>query len=320
MKELISVVVPIYNVENYLKKCIESIINQTYDYIEIILVDDGSTDKSGEICDEYEKIDTRIQVIHKENGGLSDARNSGLRIARGEYIAFIDSDDFIEKNFIEVLYKLCKENNAEIAQCEFGKVGYEKFNIVQEKKDTEILIKTGKQMIYDIYNGKHMIYTVAWNKLYKRSLFKGIEYPKGKINEDEATTYKLFYKATKVVITNQKLYNDVYRKNSIMNRKYNIKRLDGLWAFERRMEFFKEKNEKELLKLTQVAYAYELMRSYGNVREYIENSNEIQKDLLKKHKKIAIKLLKEDVGIKQKLIFIYQLTFPKLYSRRLIQI
>ncbi len=321
MKELISVVVPIYNVEKYLEKCIKSIINQTYDNIEIILVDDGATDKSGQICDDYEKMDTRIKVIHKKNGGLSDARNAGLKIAKGEYIAFIDSDDFIDKAFIKTLYEMCKKNNAEIAQCKYRRVGYEKFNIKQESEDKKIetIVKTGKEMFYDIYTREHMVYIVAWNKLYKKSLFKGIEYPKGKINEDEATTYKLFYKAKKIVVTNQVLYNDVYRKNSIMNKKYNKKRLDGLWALEGRIEFLKEKNEKELLKLTEILYTKELIRNYAKVKRYIENSKDLQKDLLKKHRKMSVKLLKENIKIKQKLIFLCQITFPNMYSKNYIK-
>ena len=321
MKELISVVVPIYNVEKYLERCIKSIINQTYEKIEIILVDDGATDKSGKICDDYKKMDTRIKVIHKKNGGLSDDRNAGLKIAKGKYITFIDSDDFIDKTFIKTLYEMCKENNAQISQCKFRKVGYENFNIKQESEEAKIetIIKTGKEMFYDIYTGNHMIYIVAWNKLYKKSLFKGIEYPKGKINEDEATTYKLFYKAKKVAITNQVLYNDVYRKNSIMNQKYNIKRLDSLWALEERIKFLKEKNEKQLLQLTEIFYAKELMRNYAKVKKYIENSKDIQKDLLKKHRKMSVKLLKENIKIKQKLIFIYQIILPDIYSKNYIK-
>lgn len=316
MEDLISIVVPIYNVENYLKKCVETIIGQTYKNLEIILVDDGSTDNSGKICDEMKEIDNRIRVIHKENGGLSDARNVGLDEAHGKYISFIDSDDYIDSNFIETLYKMCIENNAEIAQCNFRKVGYDFKDKEDEKIET--IVKNGKQMIYDIYSGKHMIYIVAWNKLYKTEIFGDIRYPKGKINEDEATTYKLFYKANKVAVTNKKLYNDVYRKNSIMNSKYNIKRLDAIWAFEKRIEFFEEKNEYKLIELTKVAYTYELMRAYANVKEYIDNSKDIQLELKNKYKKTAKNLLKSKINLKKKIILIYGIVFPNLYSKRFI--
>lgn len=120
-EKLISIIVPVYNVEKYLKECIDSVISQTYKNLEIILVDDGSTDKSGEICDEYSKKDSRIKVIHKENGGLSDARNVALDIAKGEYIGFVDSDDYVEKDMFETLYKLAEEHNTEISSISFYK-------------------------------------------------------------------------------------------------------------------------------------------------------------------------------------------------------
>ena len=140
MDELISVIVPVYNVEKYISRCIESIMKQTYKNIEIILIDDGSTDNSGKICDEYSLKDDRINVIHKKNGGLSDARNTGLDIAKGKYISLIDSDDFVSKFFIETLYNTCKNENCEIAICEYERVYEEKEEISDLENDNKVEI------------------------------------------------------------------------------------------------------------------------------------------------------------------------------------
>lgn len=175
-QELISVIIPIYNVEKYLKKCIDSIINQTYKNLEIILVDDGSPDNCGKICDEYAKKDQRIRVIHKKNGGLSDARNAGIDIAKGKYIAFVDSDDYVEKEYIEIMYKELKKNNVKIVQCGINKIsdneeiidnyGYLKDELINSQR-----IMEEKYTKYPISN------VVAWNKLYDIDLFKNIRYP-----------------------------------------------------------------------------------------------------------------------------------------------
>lgn len=204
MEELISVIVPIYNVEKYLNKCIESIINQSYSNLEIILVDDGSKDSSGIMCDSYILKDKRIKVIHKENGGLSDARNVGLDKAKGEYIVFIDSDDWIDEKMIEILYNIIKKNNSDISICDYFLAYNEE--IQTQKEDIEIINLSNIEALKTIYDkdlGVCMI--VAWNKLYKRNLFKDdIRYPYGKIHEDEFTTYKLLYKAKKNIIYKSK--------------------------------------------------------------------------------------------------------------------
>ena len=213
--ELISIVVPVYNVEKYLTRCIESLINQTCNNLEIILVDDGSTDKSGKICDNYSKKDKRIKVIHKKNGGLSDARNTGIDIASGKYIGFIDSDDWILPNMYLKLYNLLIDNSAEISVCNFIQTSREnmKYNIKHEK----IKILNREEAIKKLSIDKEIM-DYAWNKLYKTELFKNIRYPVGKNMEDKGTTYKLFLKANKIVYTNNIYYMYFYRKDSIVNQ------------------------------------------------------------------------------------------------------
>lgn len=217
MNELISVVVPVYNVEKYLKRCIESILNQTYKNLEIILVDDGSKDKSGQICDEYSKKDERIKVIHKENGGLSDARNVGVENGLGKYICFIDSDDYIDVKFLENLYLIIKKYNADISVCCY-KIVYENSNYlkIEERREFKEEIWNKEQSYKELLLfGKLENY--IWNKLFKKSLFNGICFPNGKKMEDIGTTYLLLDKAKKIVKTNYVGYFYMQRKGSIMS-------------------------------------------------------------------------------------------------------
>ena len=249
--DLITIIIPVYNVEKYIDKNIQSVINQTYKKMEIILVDDGSTDNSGKKCDQYINIDNRIKVIHKENGGLSDARNKGLEISTGKWVYFLDSDDFLPRFSIETLYNLANKNNADISVGTFYDYYNPDFDIDYEMFDKNLDITID---IYDkeqgletmLYNSK--ITNAACNKLYKRKLFENITFPKGKLYEDLGTTYKLFYKAKKVVLTNQHTYcyfRD--RTDSIMHKTYNSNRMQGLKYAEEIVEFI-EKNVPQIKK------------------------------------------------------------------------
>lgn len=238
MEELISVIVPVYNVEKYIKKCIESIINQTYNNLEIILVDDGSTDKSGKICDEYAMVDKRISVIHKENGGLSDARNCGIDVAKGKYIAFVDSDDFIDLKMYEILYNNLVKNNADISICK--PYLFEKYNEVVEAKEAEVVTVWEKKDFYTKMYDDYLMTVVAWNKLYKREIFENIRYPKGKKIEDAAIIHYVLEKCEKIALTNLELYFYYQRDDSIMH-KYNFSLLDELDALYDRFLFFEKK-------------------------------------------------------------------------------
>lgn len=238
MEELISVIVPVYNIEKYIKKCIESIINQTYNNLEIILVDDGSTDKSGKICDEYALIDKRISVIHKENGGLSDARNCGIDVAKGKYIAFVDSDDFIDLKMYEILYNNLVKNNADISICK--PYLFEKYNEVVEAKEAEVVTVWEKKDFYTKMYDDYLMTVVAWNKLYKREIFENIRYPQGKKIEDAAIIHYVLEKCEKIVLTNLELYFYYQRDDSIMH-KYNFGLLDELDALYDRILFFEKK-------------------------------------------------------------------------------
>lgn len=238
--ELVSVVIPVYNVEPYLGRCVDSIINQTYKNLEIILVDDGSTDNSGKICDDYQSLDERICVIHKSNGGLSDARNSGLYHATGKYIAFIDSDDFIEQDFISILYQAIIENDADISICDYIKGTKNYFP--RQKGIRKVSIFTSEQMLKQWHGEYKHVETMAWNKLYKRRLFidNNILYPYGYYNEDVQTTHLVVEVANKIVIVNYNLYYYYQRKDSITGMWSNKKISDNINSQKVRLRFFKK--------------------------------------------------------------------------------
>lgn len=249
MMDLISIIVPVYNVSSYLEKCLDSIVNQSYSNLEIILVDDGATDNSGIICDTYSVKDKRIKVIHKENGGLSSARNAGIDIARGKYFAFIDSDDWIEFDFIELLYNSMKLDNADISQCSFIQERGEHLSDINRVEEVKLI--TGVDAIENLYNKHTYIDTVvSWNKLYNRKLFDEIRYPEGMINEDEAIIHEILYGVNKVAINESTLYHYTIRDNSITKSEYNIKKLDSITAFEKRLDFLKKNKEFRLMELT----------------------------------------------------------------------
>lgn len=250
----LSIIVPIYKVEKYIENCIKSILNQSFDDFELILVDDGSPDKCGEICDNYAKIDDRIKVIHQKNGGLSSARNSGLKVAIGSYIGFVDSDDWIESTMYEDMYKLAVKYNADIVQCDFINAIDESIKV---KNNTECYsIIDNIECLNNLYNEKFIKTVVSWNKIYKRELFEEINFPTGKIHEDEFTTHKLIYKSNKIITLDKKLYYYRTTENSIMNSEFNIKRFHRLEAIQERIEFFKVINEKELYNKTIDKYIF----------------------------------------------------------------
>ncbi len=228
----ISVIIPVFNVERYLEECINSIIHQTYKNMEIILIDDGSTDRSGSICDDYAKKDNRIKVVHQENCGLSRARNVGLEIAKGDYIGFVDSDDYINNDMYEFLLQLAIKTNADIAICGT----YYKHFI--HKCQAEEMVYSSEEAI-KIMLSESKFNTSAWDKLYKVELFNNIRYPDGKIYEDLDTTYRLFHIANKIVYNSTPKY--YYRNNleSIMHRSFNYKNLDLLDISLEMIQFLK---------------------------------------------------------------------------------
>lgn len=238
LKPLISVVVPIYNVERYLDGCVSSIAAQSYENLEIILVDDGSPDGCPSICDAWAERDRRIKVIHKENGGLSDARNAGMAAASGEYICFIDSDDRLDREYLRTLYRAMTRMNADIAECGISYVD-ENGGILRQRsaQQEKRLDRMEALRCLILENG---VFPPVWNKLYRRSLVADIPFAVGKCNEDEFWTYQAFDRIEAMAIVPEPLYHYLQRGSSIIGTGYNIRRLDGLEARCRRMKYLQK--------------------------------------------------------------------------------
>lgn len=239
--DLISVIIPVYNVEKYLDRCMNCVLNQTYKNIEIILVDDGSTDSGGEICNRYQKEDNRIVVIHKANGGLSDARNKGIDAARGDYIVFIDSDDMVSQYFIEKLYSALTKTNADIAMCynmTFSDIG----EIKDFPQNQEIRVIDKEEFFNRLYFPKHNQCISAWNKIYKRSFFEKVRFPYGKLHEDSYTTYLFIDQAERIAILPEALYYYFRNPEGIMRSKIKLSRLDDIEAHLNTLRYMYEHN------------------------------------------------------------------------------
>lgn len=308
--DLISVIVPVYNVKNYLKKCVDSIIAQSYSLLQVILVDDGSTDGSGELCDSLAKADTRIQVIHKLNGGLSDARNVGIEFAEGQYYSFIDSDDYIEPDMIESLYWLAKNRNCQITIS----------NMKRFFSDGSIETFYEPVNQVSIYEADKRFETLkqpsVCNKLFSAELFTDIRFPEGKYYEDTFVYHELLYKAERVGLTGKVGYWYLSRKESITGReRYTIRYFDFLEAVSRRMHFF---IENDVMK-----YGIEACLSYylafSNAEKYLKNNDECKAKLFRAREeyRYAYKTIicSTDVTWKQKVKAILLLYCPKIHSK-----
>lgn len=309
----ISVIVPIYNVEKYLIRCVESILNQTYKNLEIILVDDGSPDKCPTICDEFAKKDSRIIVVHKKNGGLSDARNAGLDIATGEYIGFVDSDDYISENMYEVLLQRILKNDADMAICNYLSVD-ENYELVSEK-NVVLPIEDGSSTFDDFmkgYTGKYgWYYVVAWNKLYKRKLFNKLRYPLGKKHEDEFLIHHILDQCEKIECVREGLYYYMQRPGSIMAEQFNIKNLDLGDALIDQYYFAKTKHYTILKNYVVKRLSYK-MENWKDKGERDEKYQAKYHELRKKAKFLLYeKTAWEDYSMRTKIYYRLELLHPE---------
>lgn len=313
---LVSLVVPIYNVENYLSECIESIIGQRYKNIEIILVNDGSTDNCEVICKEYVAKDSRIVLVNKKNGGLSEARNVGLAIAKGEYICFIDSDDYISECYVSSMLNKAISENADIVCCGFYKKKEQE--IIDEICVDEQYAFSNKQALIDIFSAKSKIYPVAWNKLYKRSIFvdNNIIYPIGKLHEDELTTYKLLYFSEKIVVLNQSLYSYRIRANSIMRNKFGQKRMEFINELTKIEEFINNNSPD----LNRYANNNTIYKIYGLVKNCaLLNGEKAEYEYIKMRLKEKI-LLENSITAKRRFQINLSLILPYSLYKQYIRI
>lgn len=307
----VSVIVPVYNVEKYIDRCISSILRQTYENIELILVDDGSPDKCGDICDEYATYDSRIQVIHRQNGGLSAARNSGLEVATGDYVLFVDSDDYIHPNMIERLYSVASMKKAEVVICDYAMV-YENGDIEMPQESGQIIDITEDNRLEYMLGKTKIMFTVAWNKLFKRTSVQKFRFPEGKIHEDEFLIYKILHSTEDICYLREVLYYYFQREDSIIGKGVNLQSLQRLDAIKERFIFYKNQNMMDYCYEMLDQYRYYLnefiLYGYGKYKELKPYRNNYKKYIWKY-------VWKLDTSLKRKLGLIIFGISPSLFEK-----
>lgn len=310
-KLLVSIIVPIYNVQDYLGECIESILGQTYERLEVILVNDGSTDNCADICEKYKDLDSRIKIIHKKNGGLSEARNVGLENSTGNYVCFIDSDDYIDSHYVEELLNLLIFNECDISICSYNKVSD---NRCVECGVDNIPVGTfrGEEVVDCLYTANHIYTIVAWNKLYKKSLFEGIRYPVGLIYEDEATTCQLLLGAKKVALSDRELYFYRIRKASITNSGITVEKLQSkLDALTIRRNYFKDNNLLYFYSKDCLVYLQEVSKNCFKISTMF---NDYKMVMIKEYRKMYVISDKRAWKLRSKVIMFVTWFIPSLYG------
>lgn len=291
MKPIISIIVPIYNVEKYLPRCIESILNQSFKEFELILVNDGSLDNSGEICDIYASKDDRVKVIHKKNGGVSSARNVGVSAANGEYIGFVDPDDYIDKEMYYKLYRLCIDNDSNIAICRFNR---EINGKLQNIGSTEEIIELNNiEAMNELFKGNLYRFSLC-NKLFSNKCFNNVYFPERRIHEDLSTTYKLFANSRKAIYINYCGYIYVRRENSILTSTYSEKRLQAFIGWDEIIDFM-SRNYSELIEQVIATFIYWCMDNISYILNQVDDYNDVKKCL----NTIRIYTIKYHLYIKQ---------------------
>ena len=318
----ISVIVPVYKVEPYIRQCVESLLGQTYSNFELILVDDGSPDSCGAICDEYAEKDSRVRVVHQKNAGASAARNAGVKTAAGEYIAFIDSDDIVCEKYLESLYSAALDSDADITICQSESGTKIPATFGKDNEQNGLSVMTGREACFSVYRMDGVIPIPPWGKLYRKHLFNGIEYPVGMICEDDATTPRLCYVSSKVALINDKLYFYRLQPNSVMNQKFSEKRFDGVRAVDICIDYFNKVGDNELVECAKKARL--VMQSKIVVQAYKNNA---ESAIPAQYKMGKVRALMNIYGYANDDVFTWYLTqiYPKLerpysYFRKIKQI
>lgn len=310
MKEVISIIIPVYNVQKHLDRCLKSIANQTYRDLEIILINDGSTDKSPEICDNWAMYDKRIKVIHKENTGPGDSRNVGINNATGDYLSFIDSDDFISIYYFEYLLKLIKMGDYDISTCEFNRTS-KYINIFEYKPNyNQYKVITGK----DVLEGKDDIQVAPWGKLYKRELFNELRFIKSDMHEDVNLKYKLMYLTSNIISGMEKLYYYFENNNSLMRSKFSLKNLCIFDVLIDNYNYFKEKNEEAYEAIILMAYLNTCLEYYKDIKTKYKDYDYLICGILNDYNKIYKLLMnKYNISFKDKLKFRIYKIYPSIF-------
>lgn len=316
----LSVIIPIYKVEKFLNRCVDSVINQSYNNLEIILVDDGSPDNCPQICDDYAKRDKRIRILHKLNGGLSDARNAGIDLATGDYIVFVDSDDYVDEKMFEKLMNAITETNADIGICNFEYVD-EQGNSIPELNNyypVKSRTYTAHEVFFDcMAELRYCDWVVAWNKIYKKEIFDNLRYPLHMFNEDEYVANELYMNDYKIVGVSDIMYYYVQRSGSIMNTASKIKLADGGDALLERSDRWSTYNTHN--SYTMLCYAMDRISYLYEDKDRIASFHERYRNYKKKIRCVERKLWGKKLNKSQRLkilgTYISPYWFWKIYSK-----
>lgn len=307
MDPLISIVVPVYNVGIYLSECLESILNQSYTNLEILLIDDGSTDASPEICDQYAAQDRRIRVVHQKNKGLSCARNVGAALAGGAFLSFIDSDDAVCKKFIEALYVACLTTGASLSMCAFYR---DEDNAKKTKGQARVC--DGYTLSRELFHDASGFYGIICNKLYKKELFEGIQFPEGKIHEDEFVMYQIFWKCEKCAILDFPLYFYRKRDGSISEMPFSHRSMDRALAYQKQIQFYSEKHAAGLVALAEASYCYFLRANLRNIAGIQLPVKYWREEMFAAYRFV---LISKDAPWKKKILLSLFMMFPWSYQK-----
>ena len=279
MKPLISVIVPIYNVENYIDKCLESLVNQSYDNLEIILVNDGSTDNSASKCEQWKEKDSRIILLNTENRGASAARNEGLDICKGDFVGFVDSDDYIETSMYEKLYESLIKTNSDISSCGIKRFNdQEVVNLWVSDKDEQF----NRNTIFDTVYTSHIGWAI-WNRLYKREIWKKIRFEEGRTREDLEVIFRILYRINKMSYINEALYNYYISESGVTNAEFSEKNFDMLWACEKSLKLHKKhKNISQENRIKQLYMDYLLEYYKKDTTKEMDAQLKVYSSIIKK--------------------------------------
>ena len=305
---MISIIIPVYNVKEYLDKCVRSVLEQTYTDIEVILVDDGSTDGSGDICDGYVAKDPRVTALHKTNGGLSDARNYGIDQAHGDLIGFVDGDDWIHPQMYEILLKVMEDSGADIAACRFTSDEKDRFMDPIDPDSLSMEVFSSTQAMINF----RKTFVCAWNKLYRCSIFDDLRYPVGRLHEDEYLLHYIYRRCDRVAVVDSTLYFYVQRTGSIVNRLTDRRIDDALYALTDRIDYaVEEKWDEVLVSAVEYYCEYCIYGYYYSIAPEYEPTRYTAADFVMLEKQMLKRFRSRRIPIKYRLFAIS----PRLYEK-----
>lgn len=303
MNEIISIIIPVYNADKYISRCLQSILKQEFKEYKIYLIDDGSIDNSRDICNNYAEKYKQIEIYHKKNGGAASARNFGIDNAVGEYICFIDADDFIHPQYLKILYNNAKEFSCDVSMCDIYITKDNKILPLREDYNS-IQVKSNIEILYDCCKRNKTTVTTPCAKLVKKSLFDDIRYPIGRTYEDLATTHKILYRANKVVISKQQMYYYFMSPGSVMRKQYSILNFNSEnLAQEERLVFFRNIGDQELYDKLLISVQRNRIANYCKCRKYLKSYKKERYSLFKKYKANYNAIKQNEISIQDKILF-----------------